>query len=65
MKLEMSPELIEAFRIALSMAEEKLEEFKGDIEALRELLKHAKVIGGDVSERADEELARILQAENR
>lgn len=57
--------LAEAFRIALSMAEEKLEEFRGDIEALRELLKHAKTLGGDISERADEELTRILQAENR
>jgi len=47
------------------MAEEKLEELKGDIEALKELLKHAEVIDGDVSERVDEELARILQAENR
>ena len=57
--------LAEAFRIALSMAEERLEEFKGNIEALKELLKHAKAIGGDTSERVDEELARILQAENR
>jgi len=56
--------LAEAFR-ALFMAEEKLEEFKGDIEALKELLKHAKAIGGDVSEHVDEELARILQAESR
>ena len=47
------------------MAEEKLEELKGDTEALKELLKHAEVIGGDVSERVDEELVRILQAENR
>jgi len=57
--------LAEAFRIALSMAEEKLEEFKGDLEALKELLRHAKAIGGDISERVDEELAEILQAENR
>ncbi len=57
--------LAEAFRIALSMAEEKLEEFRGDIEAFKELLKHAKVVGGDISERVDEELAKILQAENR
>ena len=57
--------LAEAFRIALSMAEEKLEEFKGDLEALKELLRHAKAIGGDISERVDEELARILQAESR
>ena len=49
----------------MSSSSARSEEFKGDIEALRELLKHAKVIGGDVSERADEELARILQAENR
>ena len=47
------------------MAEEKLEEFRGDIEALKKLLKHAKAVGGDVSERVDEELARILQAKNR
>ena len=57
--------LAEAFRIALSMAEEKLEEFRGDIEAFKELLKHAKVVGADISERVDEELAKILQAENR
>ena len=57
--------LAEAFRIALSMAEEKLEEFRGDIGALKELLRHAKAIGGDISERVDEELARILQAESR
>ena len=57
--------LAEAFRIALSMAEEKLEEFKGNVEALRELLKHAKAVGGDVSERVDEELAKALHAENR
>ena len=57
--------LAEAFRIALSMAEERLEEFKGDIEALRELLRHAKAVGGDVSERVDEELARVLHAEDR
>jgi len=57
--------LAEAFRIALSIAEEKLEEFRGDIEALKKLLKHAKAVGGDVSERVDEELAGILQAENR
>ncbi len=57
--------LAEAFRIALSMAEEKLEEFEGNMEALKELLKHAKAVGGDVSKRVDEELARILQAENR
>jgi len=57
--------LAEAFRIALSMAEERLEEFEGNVEALKELLKHAKTPGGDISERADEELTRILQAENR
>ncbi|HDJ25975.1 MAG TPA: hypothetical protein ENF34_01500 [Candidatus Bathyarchaeota archaeon] len=56
--------LAEAFRIALSMAEEKLEEFRGDVEALNELLKHAKAVGGDASEHVDEELARILQAES-
>ena len=60
-----APSLAEAFRIALFMAEEKLEEFRGNMEALKELLKHAKAVGGDVSERVDEELARILQAENR
>jgi len=47
------------------MAGEKLEEFKGDIEALKELLKHARAVGGDVSERVDEELAKALHAENR
>jgi len=57
--------LAEAFRIALSMAEEKLEEFKGNVEALKELLKHAKVIGGNASEHIDEELAKALQTENR
>ena len=57
--------LAEAFRIALAMAEEKLEEFRGDVEALKELLKHAKTVGGNVSERVDEELARALLAENR
>ena len=60
-----APSLAEAFRISLSMAEEKLEEIKGDVEALRELLRHAEAAGGDVSERVDEELARILQSESR
>ena len=50
--------LAEAFRIALSMAEEKLEEFRGNMDALRELLRHARAVGGDISERVDEELAK-------
>jgi len=57
--------LAEAFRIALSIAEEKLEEFKGNMKALKELLKRAKAVGGDVSEHVDEELTKALQAENR
>ncbi|HEW93582.1 MAG TPA: hypothetical protein ENF47_02625 [Thermoprotei archaeon] len=55
--------LAEAFRMALSLAEEKLEEFKGDINSLKELLKYSKVVGGDVSEHVDEELAKALRSE--
>ena len=55
--------LAEAFRVALSLAEEKLEEFKGDLASLRELLKYSKVVGGDVSEHVDEELAKALRRE--
>ncbi len=60
-----APSLAEAFRIALSMAEEKLEEFKGNIEALKELLEHARVVGGDISEHIDEELAKTLYTESK
>lgn len=56
--------LAEALRIALAMAEERLEAFQGNLEALKEVLKHAKTAGGGVSERVDEELARILRAES-
>jgi len=55
--------LAEALRIALSMAEERLEEFRGDLEALKELLRHAKTVGGNISERVDEELAEAVYAE--
>jgi len=55
--------LAEALRIALSMAEERLEEFRGDLEALKELLRHTKTVGGNVSERVDEELAEAVCAE--
>ncbi len=56
--------LAEAFRIALSMAESSLEEFKGDINALKKLLKHTKPVGGQISERVDEELAKIIRRES-
>ncbi len=58
-----APSLAEAFRIALAIAEEKLEEFRGDVGALKELLSHAKVVGRDTSERVDEELAEVLRSE--
>jgi len=57
--------LAEALRIALLMAEEKLDEFKGNVEALKELLKNARHIGGRTSERVDEELANIIYRESR
>ena len=57
--------LVEALRIALSMAEEKLDEFKGNMEALRELLKNVRHVGGRISERVDEELADIVYRESR
>ena len=57
--------LVEALRIALSMAEEKLDEFKGNMEALRELLKNVRQVGGRISERVDEELADIIYGESR
>jgi len=57
--------LVEALRIALSMAEEKLDEFKGNMEALRELLKNVRQVGGRISERVDEELADIIYEESR
>jgi hypothetical protein len=56
--------LAEAFRVALTLAEEKLEEFKGDINALRNLLKYSKFVGGNVSEHVDEELAKALMNES-
>jgi len=57
--------LVEALRLALSMAEEKLDEFKGNMEALRELLKNVRQVGGRISERVDEELADIIYGESR
>ena len=57
--------LVEALRLALSMAEEKLDEFKGNMEALRELLKNVRQVGGRISERVDEELANIIYEESR
>jgi len=57
--------LVEALRIALSMAEEKLDEFKGNMEALRELLKNVRQVGGRISERVNEELADIIYEESR
>ncbi|HDD36785.1 MAG TPA: hypothetical protein ENF50_04915 [Archaeoglobus veneficus] len=57
--------LVEALRLALSMAEEKLDEFKGNMEALRELLKNVRQVGGRISERVDEELADIIYEESR
>jgi len=57
--------LVEALRLALSMAEEKLDEFKGNIEALKELLKNVRHVGGRASERVDEELADIIYRESR
>ena len=60
-----APTLAEAFRIALTLAEEKLEDFKGDVNALRDLLRRSKPVGGDASERVDEELAKALMDELR
>ena len=57
--------LVEALRLALSMAEEKLDEFKGNIEALKKLLKNMGRVGNRVSERVDEELADIIYRESR
>jgi len=57
--------LVEALRLALSMAEEKLDEFKGNIEALKKLLKNVRHVGGRASERVDEELADIIYRESR
>jgi len=56
--------LVEALRLALSMAEEKLDEFKGNLEALKRLLKNVGYVGGRVSERVDEELADIVYRES-
>ncbi len=57
--------LVEALRLALSMAEEKLDEFKGNMEALKKLLKNMGRVGNRVSERVDEELADIIYRESR
>ena len=56
--------LVEALRLALLMAEEKLDEFKGNLEALKGLLKNVRCVGGRVSERVDEELADIVYRES-
>ena len=37
--------LVEALRLALLMAEEKLDEFKGNLEALKGLLKNVGCVG--------------------
>lgn len=51
----------EALRRALESAEEADERFSGSLEALSKTLRSARAVGGDVSSRVDEELAKALE----
>jgi hypothetical protein len=53
--------LAEALRRALAKAEEGDEQFMGDLDALARTLRSARPVGGNVSERVDEELAKALE----
>ena len=50
----------EALRKALESAEEADERFSGNLEALSKTLRSARAVGGDVSSRVDEELAKAV-----
>jgi len=53
--------LAEALRRALDSAEEADERFSGSLEALSRMLRSARAVGGGVSSRVDEELAKALE----
>lgn len=55
--------MTEALRKAIEIAEESDEKFKGDLGALTRTLRHAVSHGKNVSERADQELAKAIQDE--
>lgn len=56
--------MTEAFRIALTLAENKDDDFMGNVNALRETLRHAGSRGTRISENVDEELARAIAVES-
>lgn len=53
--------LTEALRAAIAAAEREVERFRGNPDALADALRYATSIGGRVSERVDEELAKGIE----